>query len=158
DMAETLTRETPGAIYINQFANPANPLAHETGTAPEIWRQMEHRIDAIVCGVGSGGTLSGVGRFMKRVSPATKMVLADTKGSVLREMVKTGRMNAAGSWLVEGIGEDFVPDNCDLSLVSEALTVTDAESFATARELLYKEGILAGSSSGTLIGAALRYC
>jgi cystathionine beta-synthase len=158
DMAEKLTKETPGAIYINQFANPANPLAHETGTAPEIWRQMEHEIDAIVCGVGSGGTLTGIGRFMKKVSPATKMVLADPKGSVLTDLVQTGRMNAVGSWLVEGIGEDFVPDNCDLSLVSEAITVTDAESFATARELLRQEGILGGSSSGTLVAAALRYC
>jgi cystathionine beta-synthase len=158
DMAEKLTKETPGAIYINQFANPANPLAHETGTAPEIWQQMEHRIDAVVCGVGSGGTLTGIGRFMRKVSPATKIVLADPKGSVLTELVNTGRMNAVGSWLVEGIGEDFVPDNCDLALVSEALTVTDAESFATARELLRLEGILAGSSTGTLVGAALRYC
>ena len=158
DMAEKLTKETAGAIYINQFANPANPLAHETGTAPEIWRQMEHEIDAIVCGVGSGGTLTGIGRFMKKVSPATKMVLADPKGSVLTDLVKTGKLGAVGSWLVEGIGEDFVPDNCDLSLVSEALTVTDAESFATARDLLRQEGILAGSSSGTLVGAALRYC
>jgi cystathionine beta-synthase len=86
------------------------------------------------------------------------MILADPNGSILAEKVKTGRLNQAGSWLVEGIGEDFVPDNCDLSLVSDAITVTDAESFATARELLRKEGILAGSSSGTLIGAALRYC
>jgi cystathionine beta-synthase len=86
------------------------------------------------------------------------MVLADPKGSVLTEMVKSGRMTEAGSWLVEGIGEDFVPPNCDLSLVSEAITVTDAESFATARELLRKEGLLGGSSSGTLISAALRYC
>jgi cystathionine beta-synthase len=158
DMAERLTAETPGAFYTNQFANPANPLAHETGTAPEIWQQMEHQIDAIVCGVGSGGTLTGVGRFMKRVSPATKMILADPKGSILTEKVKTGRMGQAGSWLVEGIGEDFVPDNCDLTLVSDAITVTDAESFATARELLRQEGLLAGSSSGTLIGAALLYC
>lgn len=158
DIAERLARETAGAIYINQFGNPANPLAHETGTAPEIWAQMEHRVDAVVCGVGSGGTLSGIGGFMRRVSPTTKMILADPKGSVLTELVKTGHMPAAGSWLVEGIGEDFVPPVCDLSLVSEAITVTDAESFATARELLRQEGILAGSSSGTLISAALRYC
>lgn len=158
DIAERLAQEIPGAIYINQFGNPANPLAHETGTAPEIWAQMEHRIDAIVCGVGSGGTLSGIGRFMKRVSPSTKMILADPKGSVLTDLIQTGKMPKAGSWLVEGIGEDFVPPVCDLSLVSEAITVTDAESFATARELLRKEGLLAGSSSGTLISAALRYC
>ncbi len=158
DMAERLTAETPGAIYVNQFANPANPLAHETGTGPEIWEQMEHQVDAVVVGVGSGGTLSGIGRYMKRTSPGTRMVLADPKGSVLAPLVQTGKMTEAGSWLVEGIGEDFVPPNCDLSLVSEAFVVSDAESFATARELLRKEAILAGSSSGTLLTAALRYC
>ncbi len=158
DIAERLTKETPGAIYVNQFGNPANPLAHEASTGPEIWQQMDHQVDAVVCGVGSGGTLTGLGRFFKRVSPTTKMVLADPKGSVLTELVKTGNMLEAGSWMVEGIGEDFVPPNCDLSLVSEAYTVTDAESFATARDVLKKEGILAGSSSGTLITAALKYC
>ncbi len=158
DIAERLTKETPGAIYVNQFGNPANPLAHEASTGPEIWQQMDHQVDAVVCGVGSGGTLTGLGRFFKRVSPTTKMVLADPKGSVLTEMVKSGNMTEAGSWMVEGIGEDFVPPNCDLSLVSEAYTVTDAESFATARDVLKKEGILAGSSSGTLITAALKYC
>jgi len=158
DMAERLTRETPGAIYVNQFANPANPLAHETGTGPEIWAQMDHDIDAVVVGVGSGGTLSGVGRFLKRAAPQAKMVLADPKGSVLAPLVARGEHIEPGSWLVEGIGEDFVPPNCDLSLVAEAFTVTDAESFATARDLLRKEAILAGSSSGTLIAAALKYC
>ena len=158
DIAERLAKETPGAIYVNQFGNPGNPLAHEASTGPEIWQQMDHQVDAVVCGVGSGGTLTGLGRFFKRVSPTTKMVLADPKGSVLTELVKTGNMMEAGSWMVEGIGEDFVPPNCDLSLVSEAYTITDAESFATARDVLKKEGILAGSSSGTLITAALKYC
>jgi cystathionine beta-synthase len=158
DMAERLTAETPGAIYVNQFANPANPLAHESGTGPEIWEQMEHKVDAVVVGVGSGGTLSGIGRYMRRVSPSTKMVLADPRGSVLAPLVQTGKMTEAGSWLVEGIGEDFVPPNCDLSLVSEAFIVSDAESFAAARDLLRKEAILAGSSTGTLLTGALRYC
>jgi cystathionine beta-synthase len=158
DMAEQLTRETPGAIYVNQFANPANPLAHETGTGPEIWEQMGHDVDAVVVGVGSGGTLTGIGSFLKRVAPKAKMVLADPKGSVLAPLVARGEHIEPGSWLVEGIGEDFVPPNCDLSLVSEAFTVTDAESFATARDLLRREAILAGSSSGTLIAAALKYC
>src|SRR3546814_19778849 len=112
---------------------------------------MQLAFDAVVCGVGSCGTLTGIGRFMKRVSPRTRMVLSDPKGSILRDVVKTGTHVDPGSWLVEGIGEDFIPDNCDLSLVSEAFPVTDAESFATARELLLSEGILAGSSSGTLI-------
>jgi cystathionine beta-synthase len=158
DMAERLAKETPNAIYVNQFANPANPLAHETGTGPEIWEQMDHDIDAVVVGVGSGGTLTGVGRYLRRVAPKAKMILADPKGSVLAPLVATGKTVEAGSWLVEGIGEDFVPPNCDLSLVSESFTIDDAESFTTARDLLRKEAILAGSSSGTLIAAALKYC
>src|SRR5580658_9884545 len=157
DMAQTIAQST-GAFYVNQFENPANPLAHEIGTAPEIWLQMGHDLDAIVVGVGSGGTLTGLGRFFTRVAPRTEMVLADPEGSVLAELVRTGRMTRAGSWLVEGIGEDFVPDNCDLSLLSSAYTVSDLESFVMARELLRKEGILAGSSSGTLVAAAVKYC
>ncbi|MFZ5790652.1 MAG: pyridoxal-phosphate dependent enzyme [Pseudomonadota bacterium] len=158
DMAERLARETPGAFYVNQFANPANPLAHETGTGPEIWKQMEGRLDAVVCGVGSGGTLTGLGRFFRKTAPHVRMVLADPKGSVLAPLVKTGKMIEPGSWLVEGIGEDFVPPNCDLSLVSEAYIVDDRDSLMAARELLRREGVLAGSSSGTLLAAALRYC
>ncbi len=158
DMAERLARETEGAFYVNQFANPANPLAHETRTGPEIWEQMGHRLDAVVCGVGSGGTLTGLGRFFRRVAPQVKMVLADPAGSVLAPLVKTGSAPPAGSWLVEGIGEDFVPPNCDLSLVSEAFTIDDREALTTARELLRREGILGGSSTGTLLAAALRYC
>ncbi|MBS1181770.1 MAG: cystathionine beta-synthase [Proteobacteria bacterium] len=157
DMAERLAAEL-GAFYVNQFANPANPAAHETTTAPEIFEQLDGDVDAIVVGVGSGGTLSGIGRYFKRVSPKTEMVLADPAGSILAPLVNTGETIEAGSWAVEGIGEDFVPDNCDLTLISSAYTVTDAESFAVARELLAKEGILAGSSSGTLLAAALRYC
>jgi cystathionine beta-synthase len=158
DMAERLAAEIPGAFYVNQFGNPANPLAHEQGTGPEIWEQMDHDVDAVVVGVGSGGTLTGVGRFFERVAPKAEMILADPKGSILARKVATGETAAAGSWLVEGIGEDFVPPNCDLSLVREAFTITDAESFTTARELLSKEAILAGSSTGTLLAAALKYC
>jgi cystathionine beta-synthase len=158
DMAATITARTPGAIFIDQFANPANPLAHESTTGPEILRQMDGKVDAVVVGVGSGGTLTGIGRYMRQNSPSTKMILADPQGSILAPLVNTGKMEEAGSWVVEGIGEDFVPPNCDLSLVREAFTISDAESFAVARELLRMEGILAGSSSGTLLGAALRYC
>src|SRR4030095_15594542 len=158
DMAKRIASETPGAFYIDQFSNPANPHTHETWTAPEIWEQMEHRVDAVVCGVGTGGTLTGIGRFMQRVAPHVQMVLADPKGSVLADIVKTGTHGEAGSWLVEGIGEDFVPANCDLRLVSHAYTVSDAESLLTARDLLRREGIFAGSSAGTLLAAALRYC
>ena len=158
DLAAALAQRTPGAIYINQFANPANPRAHETATGPEIFRQMEGAIDAVVVGVGSGGMLTGIGRFMRSASPATAMVLADPQGSILAPYVETGRMIEPGSWAVEGIGEDFIPPNCDLSLVSKAYSIPDPESFAASRELLRAEGILAGSSSGTLLTAALRYC
>jgi cystathionine beta-synthase len=158
DMAERLAHETPGAFYVNQFANPANPVAHETGTGPEIWQQMGGKLDAVVCGVGSGGTLTGLGRFFRKTAPQVKMVLADPKGSVLAPLIKTGKMIEPGSWLVEGIGEDFVPPNCDLSLIAEAYTVDDRDAMMAARELLRLEGVLAGSSSGTLLAAALRYC
>ena len=104
------------------------------------------------------GTLTGIGRFFRRSAPEVEMVLADPQGSVLAELVRTGKSVEAGSWLVEGIGEDFVPPICDLSLVSQVITVSDAESFHTARELLRLEGLLAGSSSGTLVHAALAYC
>ena len=159
DYAERLAGEMAGAFYVNQFGNPANPEAHETATGPEIWEQMEHDLDAVVCGVGSGGTITGIGRFMARVAPHVEMVLADPEGSVLAEFVETGNVrNEVGSWLVEGIGEDFVPPVSDLSLARVAYTIPDTEAFATARDLLLKEGVLAGSSAGTLIAAALRYC
>lgn len=158
DMAEAIAARTPNSIYINQFGNPANPLAHETTTGPEIWRQMNGKVDAVVCGVGSGGTLTGLSRYFGQVSPDTRMVLADPDGSILADYVKKGTLGQAGSWLVEGIGEDFIPSIADLSRVREAYSIPDAESFATARELLSKEGILGGSSTGTLLSAALRYC
>lgn len=158
DLAQRIARETPHAFYVDQFNNPANPLAHETTTAPEIWAQTAHDVDAIVCGVGSGGTLTGIGRFFARVAPHVKMILADPVGSVLAGYLRTGKVGAAGSWLVEGIGEDFIPAIADLSLVHEAIEITDLESLHTARELLRRQGILAGSSSGTLVAAALRYC
>src|SRR6184192_2731769 len=160
DKAARIARETPGGIYVNQFGNPANPLAHERTTGPEIWEQMRHDVDAIVCGVGSGGTLTGLGRFFNRVKPrrGIEMILADPTGSILYEYVKTGKLVESGNWAVEGIGEDFVPEIADMSLVTDAFEIDDEESFATARELLRKEGILGGSSTGTLVAGALRYC
>lgn len=158
DFAERLALETPGAFYVNQFANPANPLAHETTTGPEIFQQLGGDIDAVVVGVGSGGTLTGLGRYFSRVSQKTEMILADPVGSVLAPLIKTGKLEPAGSWTVEGIGEDFVPPNADLSLVKKAYSITDKQSAFAVRELLSREGILGGSSTGTLLSAALRYC
>lgn len=157
DYAQRLAKEIPDSYYINQFNNPANPLAHELTTAPEIWEQMEHDVDAIVVGVGSAGTIGGLTRFFKKTDKQPEIVLADPQGSILKEYFDTGQAGTAGSWLVEGIGEDFVPAQCDFSLVKKAYTVTDKEAFFIARELLLKEGIFAGSSTGVLVGAALKY-
>ncbi len=160
DVAARLAEEIPGGFYVNQFGNPENPLAHERWTGPEIWEQMRHDVDAIVCGVGSGGTLTGLGRFFSRVKPrrGIEMVLADPEGSVLVDYVKTGKIGEAGSWAVEGIGEDFIPDVADMEFVTDAFSIPDEESFSVARELLRQEGILGGSSTGTLVAGALRYC
>ncbi len=157
DMAERIAREV-GGYYINQFGNPANPHAHEATTAPEIWQQMDQRLDAVVVGVGSGGTITGLSRYFAKVAPDVDIVLSDPVGSVLAGYVATGTIGAAGSWLVEGVGEDFLPSICDLSRVKKAYSIPDEESLVTARALLKQEGILAGSSSGMLLAAALRYC
>ncbi|MCG8708190.1 cystathionine beta-synthase [Brenneria sp. 4F2] len=158
DYARRLATEIPGAYYIDQFNNPANPAAHYRTTGPELWQQMEQRVDAVVIGVGSGGTLGGLSRYFAQLSPDTEFVLADPQGSILTDYLKYGTLAEAGSWRVEGIGEDFVPELADFSKVTQAYAISDAESLTTARELLRKEGVLAGSSSGTLLAAALRYC
>jgi cystathionine beta-synthase len=159
DLAARIAAETPGAYYINQFANPANPAAHEASTGPEIWEQMEHKVDAVVAGVGTGGTITGLSRYFASVNPATEIVLADPAGSILANFIETHTISKdVGTWLVEGIGEDFIPPVCDLSRVRKAYSIPDREAFGVCRDLLNKEGILAGTSSGTLIAAALRYC
>lgn len=159
DLAERLARETPNSLYVNQFGNEANPLAHEQTTAPEIWEQMDHRLDAVVCGVGTGGTITGLSRYFARVAPHVEMVLADPVGSIFAHYVKTGEIVEGNrSWFVEGIGGDSIPVICDLSRVKTAYSIPDAEAFHTCRELLKKEGIIAGTSTGTLLAAALRYC
>lgn len=157
DYAARVAKET-GAYFINQFANPDNVKAHEEHTGPEIWEQMEHDLDAVVVGVGSSGTITGIGKYLKRTAPHVEMVLADPEGSVLADYIRTGILGEKGNWLVEGIGEDFIPSICDISLARRAYSISDKESFDTARLVLRKEGLLLGSSSGTLIAAALRYC
>ncbi|MGE3393031.1 MAG: pyridoxal-phosphate dependent enzyme [Steroidobacteraceae bacterium] len=157
DVGARIAREN-GWYYINQFANPDNPKAHAMTTGPEILEQMEGRVDAVVVGIGSSGTIAGLTQCFREHAPAVEMVLADPEGSVLADQVNKGRLGKAGSWLVEGIGEDFIPTICDLSMCRKAYSIPDGESFATAREILRKEGLLVGSSTGTLVSAALRYC
>ncbi|WP_448122012.1 pyridoxal-phosphate dependent enzyme [Xanthomonas arboricola] len=159
DLAAKIATETPGAYFINQFGNPDNPAAHEFGTGPEILAQMDNDLDAIVFGCGSSGTMTGLSRAFAAASPHTELVLADPVGSILTQYIEEGTVSEkSGSWLVEGIGEDFLPDISDFSRVKKAYSISDAESFHTARELLAKEGILGGSSTGTLLAAALKYC
>ena len=157
DLGKSIAKER-GAYFINQFGNPDNPLAHETGTAPEILEQMSGDLDAIVLGVGSSGTVTGISNYLREHAPGVDLILADPEGSILTGYINNGEIGESGSWLVEGIGEDFIPDIADFDKVRKAYAIPDAESFATARELLRREGLLAGSSSGTLLAAALKYC
>src|SRR5215470_428596 len=149
-VADRLAREIPGAWRPNQFTNLANPEIHYRTTGPEIWEQTDGRVTAFVAGVGTGGTISGVARYLKERNPDVKIVGADPEGSVL----------SGGSprpWKVEGIGEDFVPKTFNSQLVDDWVRVSDTESFHVARQLARREGILAGGSSGTAVAAALRY-
>ncbi len=149
-VADRLAREIPGAWRPNQFANLANPDVHYRTTGPEIWQQTNNRITVFVCGVGTGGTASGVGRYLKEQNPDIKIIGADPEGSVLSG-------DSPRPWKVEGIGEDFVPKTFNGQVVDEWVRVGDAESFHVARELAQKEGMLLGGSSGTNVAAALRY-
>src|SRR5438034_294876 len=149
-VADRLAREIPGAWRPNQFSNLANPEIHYRTTGFEIWEQTDGRVTVFVAGVGTGGTISGVARYLKERNADIKIVGADPEGSVLSG-------GAPHSWKVEGIGEDFVPKTFNSQLVDDWVRVSDAESFHVARELARKEGMLLGGSSGTNVAAALRY-
>ena len=158
DLGQSVAAEH-GAYFINQFGNPDNPLAHERTTAPEILEQMDGDVDAIVLGVGTSGTVSGISKYLAENAPHVKLILADPVGSILADYVNKGELSEkTGGWLVEGIGEDYIPTIADFDKVEKAYSISDRESFKTARELLKKEGLLAGSSTGTLVAAALKYC
>ena len=150
-VAKRIVRDTEGAWLADQFHNAVNPRTHETTTGPEIWEQTEGKVTCFVAGVGTGGTLTGVGRFLKAKNPQVRIVGADPEGSIL---AKGGQ---AGSWLVEGIGEDYVPDTFDPDVVDEWIVVSDAEGFQTARRVARTEGLLVGGSSGVILSAALRF-
>jgi cystathionine beta-synthase len=159
DLAASIAEKTPGAYFINQFGNPDNPAAHEATTGPEILEQMDGHVDAIVFGCGSSGTMTGLSHYFEKYSPNTEFVLADPVGSILAQYINEGTLSKkTASWMVEGIGEDFLPTISDFSRVKNAYSIPDKESFLTARELLKQEGVLGGSSTGTLLAAALRYC
>ncbi len=159
DLARTIVAKTPGSFLANQFSNPANPMIHRTTTGPEIWDQMDGNIDAMVAGVGSGGTITGLAEFFKEKNPDIQMVAADPEGSIVADAVIKGSFAYdGGSWLVEGVGEDFIPDNLNVDLLDDAEVVTDKEAFQTLQILIREEGVLGGSSTGTLVAGAVKWC
>jgi cystathionine beta-synthase len=154
--AQRIARETPNSFYPNQYAHPANPLAHYRTTGPEIWEQTDGKITHFVCGLGTGGTISGTGRYLKETNPAIKVIGADPYGSVFKTYKETGRTGEASPYLVEGIGQEIIPDNVHMKYVDEIVNVTDRESFELARQLGRREGIFCGGSTGKNLAAALR--
>src|SRR5258707_526547 len=156
-VAKQVARETPNAILANQYHNPANPDTHYRTTGPEIWQQTAGQVDAFVCGVGTGGTITGVGRYLKEQYPGVKIVGVDPIGSILYDYFKTGQMVEAHSYKIEGIGEDFVPSIYDFNVIDDMVQVTDKESFLMARRLVREEGLFCGGSSGSAIVGALKY-
>lgn len=155
--ARRIVEETPGAFYANQYHNPANPEAHYLSTAPEIWEQTGGGFDVFVGGMGTGGTLSGCGRYFKERNPDLKIVGVDPIGSLYYEYVKTGRLTKAFSYYVEGIGEDFLPSTMNLDILDDVVQVDDRECFLMTRELVRREGIFCGGSCGAAVVGAIKY-
>lgn len=162
EVAKRFARETPNAILANQYHNPDNPKTHEISTGPELWEQTEGRVTDVIIGMGTGGTISGVGRFLKSKNPKIQIVGVDIEGSLLYDTWKNkGRIPEGAfpkTYKVEGIGEDFLPSATDLTVVDNIVRVGDRESFLAARALTRQEGIFAGGSSGSALAGALKYC
>jgi len=152
-----IAKETPNSYYANQYHNLTNRDTHYLYTGPEIWEQTEGNFDAIVIGMGTCGTISGIGRFLKEKNPKIKVVGVDPKGSILKDLFETGKSGTANSYKVEGIGEDMKPSNCDFSVIDKIVRIEDKESLLMTRALLNKEGIFSGASSGAAVVGALRY-
>ncbi|HWE26429.1 MAG TPA: cystathionine beta-synthase [Polyangia bacterium] len=157
EVTKRLVKETPNSFHSNQYYNPANPEAHYVSTAPEMWEQTGGEIDVFVAGMGTGGTISGCGKFFKEKKPGFQCVGIDPIGSLYYEYVKTGRMTKPFSYYVEGIGEDFLPGTMNLNIVDSIMRVDDKECFLMTREIVRQEGIFCGGSSGAAVAGAIKY-
>ncbi len=162
EVAKKFARETPNAILANQYHNPDNPLTHERSTGPELWEQTDGRVTDVIIGMGTGGTISGIGHYLKRMNPDIKIVGVDIEGSILTEIWQNKGKIPEGAYpktyKVEGIGEDFLPSTTDISIVDWIERAGDRESFLWARQLVRQEGIFAGGSSGSALAGAMKYC
>ncbi len=156
ETAQRIASETPNSFYPDQYSHPANPEAHYRTTGPELWRQTEGRITHFVAGLGTGGTISGTGRFLKEKNPHVRIIGADPYGSVFKTFKETGKLIEATPYLVEGIGQQTIPENVHIKYVDEVINITDRESFDLSRQLGRLEGIFCGGSTGTNLAAALR--
>jgi cystathionine beta-synthase len=156
-VAERLAKEIPNAFLANQYHNPDNPEAHYLSTGPEIWKQCDGKIDYFICGLGTGGTVSGIAKFLKEKNPQLKVIGIDPLGSLYYDIIKTGKGTGAKTYLVEGIGEDFVPSTIDLKLIDECIYVSDQESFSATRMLAQEEGLLVGGSCGSAYYGGVQY-
>ena len=156
-VAHRLVKETPNSILANQYHNPINPQTHVETTGPELWEQTAGQIDVFVAGIGTGGTITGVGRYLKKLNPKIQIVAVDPIGSIVHDHFYTGKITEAESYKTEGIGEDFIPSNYDYSVIDDMVRVSDKEAMLMTRRLVREEGIFVGGSSGSAVAGALRY-
>jgi cystathionine beta-synthase len=156
-VAKEIVADTPNSVLANQYHNPVNPLTHYKNTGPELWRQTAGQIDVFVTGMGTGGTITGVGRYFKEMNPKIQIVGVDPYGSILYDNFYTGKITEAHSYKVEGVGEDFIPSVYDFSVIDDMVKVNDKESFLMTRRLVREEGMFVGGSSGFAVAGALRY-